>query len=74
MVAIWIKSRVKRCFLFFFLSNIRETRNMFKYWWERGSRENQLKIQERRDHYWNEVLKAGVMVSETRGGWRQGWD
>lgn len=39
---------------------------MFQYWWERGSREEQLKIQERRDNFWNEVLKGGVVDPRDR--------
>lgn len=41
---------------------------MFQYWWERGSREEQLKIQERRDNFWNEVLKGEWWTQETGGG------
>lgn len=34
---------------------------MFKYSWERGSREESLEIQERRHSFWSEVLKKGAM-------------
>lgn len=47
---------------------------MFQYWWERGSREEQLKIQERRDNFWNEVLKGGVVdpIDRRRDGGKEG--
>lgn len=39
---------------------------MFKYWWERGSREVPLEIQEMRHSFWSEVLSEGVMGSRDR--------
>lgn len=45
---------------------------MVQYWWKKGSREEPLKMQERRDSFWNEILKGEVMGPRHREGWRQG--
>lgn len=75
MVASWLVE-LRGGVRFFFLFPLKDQRGLehVKYWWERGSREEQLELQGR-GSFWSEVPKGGSMSSRDRrrDGSGQGW-